>query len=127
RAGTVAAMLAERGFTADPGILEGRFGFLNVVGVEDRDAGRGLKGLGERLHILDTGVDVKVYPSCASTHHALDALFALIELEGVRAEEVERVVCSVPFRVPMVLIHERPTTALEGKFSMQYCLAAALI
>src|SRR5438067_6767459 len=60
RAGTVAAMLAQQGFTADPGILEGRFGLLDVVGVEDRDAERGLKGLGVRLQILDTGVDVKV-------------------------------------------------------------------
>ncbi len=127
RAGVVAALLAQQGFTADREILEGRFGLLEVVGQADRSVERGLKGLGERLHIETTGIDVKVYPACASAHHALDALLAILAEEPVMPQEVQRIVVGVPFRVPMVLIHERPTTALEGKFSMQYCLAAAIL
>ena len=33
----------------------------------------------------------------------------------------------VDFDPPRSLIHPRPVSSLEGKFSMQYCLAAALL
>ena len=33
----------------------------------------------------------------------------------------------VDFDPPRSLVHSRPTTGLEGKFSMEYCLSAALL
>ena len=40
---------------------------------------------------------------------------------------MEKIDVQVDFDPPRSLIHARPTTALEGKFSMQYCLAASLL
>jgi 2-methylcitrate dehydratase PrpD len=40
---------------------------------------------------------------------------------------VEGVEVEVDFDAPRPLIHYDPHTALEGKFSMQYCIAAALV
>ena len=39
---------------------------------------------------LDTGITVKLYPSCAGTHPTLDALLDLRRREGFGADEVER-------------------------------------
>jgi 2-methylcitrate dehydratase PrpD len=43
------------------------------------------------------------------------------------AEEVAEVECQTGPSLPQILIHHRPRTPLEGKFSMEYCLARALL
>ena len=46
---------------------------------------------------------------------------------GVPADAIEDVHCRVADVVRRVLVHARPRTGLEGKFSMEYCLAAAAV
>ncbi len=99
---------------------------LNVVGEEDRNP-TALDRLGSPWDILEPGVYLKPYAACGSTHRSLDALFLLRQRQSFSADEVEEVRCVVPYRVPMILIHDNPRTALEGKFSLQYCLAASLL
>jgi 2-methylcitrate dehydratase PrpD len=125
-AGVRAALLAQTGFTADDGIFEHRFGFLNVVGEDDRDP-QALEQLGQPWELTDTGVYLKPYAACGCTHRTLDALYLLRQSEPVSFDDVEQVVCRVPYRVPMVLIHDDPQTGLEGKFSMQYCVSSFLL
>jgi 2-methylcitrate dehydratase PrpD len=83
--------------------------------------------LGVRWEILDTGITVKLYPSCAGTHPTLDALLDLCRAHGVRAADVDAVEIGVDPIVPTILIHDRPSTGLEGKFSMPFCAAAAVV
>src|SRR5262249_25884270 len=73
-----------------------------------------------------SGIAVKPYPSCALTHSAIDALLDLRAEHRLSPSEVAEVQVGVSSVVPDVLAHARPTTALERKFSMQYCAAAAL-
>jgi 2-methylcitrate dehydratase PrpD len=70
---------------------------------------------------------VKRYPCCFATHRAADAVLALRAEHGVDAGRVEAVAVTVPAGAVSPLIHDRPRTGLEGKFSMQYVLAAALL
>jgi 2-methylcitrate dehydratase PrpD len=70
---------------------------------------------------------VKLYPSCAGTHPALDAILNLRARHGFTADAVASVVATVDAITPTVLIYDRPTTGLEGKFSMPFCLAAAIV
>jgi len=44
-----------------------------------------------------------------------------------KADDVIEVECRTSSHTPKVLIHNRPKTALEGKFSMQYCMAVAIM
>ncbi len=46
--------------------------------------------LGRRWEILDTGITVKLYPSCAGTHPTLDAMLDLRRRERFTADDVER-------------------------------------
>jgi len=70
---------------------------------------------------------VKLYPSCAGTHPTLDALLDLRRREGFRAEDVAAIEAGVDAIVPTILLYDRPSTGLEGKFSLPFCAAAAVV
>lgn len=126
RNGVVAALLAERGFTADESILEGPLGFAQVLAGEGH-GDRMTKGLGDPFDIVSPGLETKPYPCCRLTHRCLDALFSLLREHHPSPDEVEGVECRTSDILPQTLIHPRPQTALEAKFSMQFCLAIALL
>ena len=127
RDGVLAALLARSGMTASALALDGPQGFLRAMDSERDDLGREAADLGDRWEILDTGITVKLYPSCAGTHPSLDAILALREREGITADQVDRIDIDVDRIVPTILIYERPATGLEGKFSMPFCAAAAIV
>src|SRR3990170_6149296 len=83
--------------------------------------------LGRRWEILETGITVKLYPSCAGTHPTLDAVLDLRRRHGITHDEVDRVDVVVDEVTPTILIYDRPATGLEGKFSLPFCVAAALV
>jgi 2-methylcitrate dehydratase PrpD len=83
--------------------------------------------LGIRWEILDTGVTVKLFPSCAATHPPLDALIDLQRRERFTADQVQAIDVEVDSMTPRLLIHPNPTTGLEAKFSMPFCAAAAVV
>jgi len=70
---------------------------------------------------------VKLYPSCAGTHPTLDALLDLKRREDFRAEEIDAIDVGVDPIVPTILLYDRPSSGLEGKFSMPFCAAAAIV
>jgi 2-methylcitrate dehydratase PrpD len=76
---------------------------------------------------VDTGITVKLYPSCAGTHPALDAILDLRRGQGLTADVVARIEIDVDRITPTVLLYDRPATGLEAKFSMPFCAAAAIV
>jgi 2-methylcitrate dehydratase PrpD len=111
--------------TASETALEGKQGYVAAFGGA-HGLDQALESLGRTWHLLASGIAVKPYPSCALTHSAIDALLALRVEHRLSPSEVAAVQVGVNRVVPDVLAHSRPTTALERKFSMQYCAAAAL-
>jgi 2-methylcitrate dehydratase PrpD len=125
RNGVVAAVLARDGFTADSHILEGNLGFLDVLGTKkEHEIGR---VLGSKFYIISPGVSIKPYPSCAGTHWAIDAVLSLRKDAGINFKDIAEIECRTSKEVPRILIHSRPRTALEGKFSLEYCITIAFI
>jgi 2-methylcitrate dehydratase PrpD len=128
RNGVFAATLAREGFTASATALEGAQGYLAAFGggsaaaVEDA-----VDALGSRWQLLHSGIAVKPYPSCALTHATIDTLLELRAQHHLTAARVASIEVGVNAVVPTVLQHAAPATALERKFSMQYCSAAALV
>ena len=128
RAGVVAAKLVRDGFTASSDVLEGRFGFIRAFsGGQGFDSQQVVKNLGNKLYLVESGIEIKKYPCCGSAHLALDAAFDLLSQGPIDPKAVDRIDVMVDFDPPRSLIHSRPVSSLEGKFSMQYCLAAALL
>ena len=128
RAGVNAAKLVQAGFTASGDALEGRFGFMRAFsGGSGYDPDRAAASLGSRCFMVESGIEIKKYPCCGSAHLALDATSQLLRQEAFGASDVDRIDVLVDFDPPRSLIHSRPTGGLEGKFSLQYCLAAEII
>ena len=128
RTGITAAKLVQAGFTASLDAIEGRFGFMHAFsGGEGYDSEQVLENLGNRCYMVESGIEVKKYPCCGSAHLALDAISIIMDREKIAPGDVNKIDVKVDFDPPRSLIHSRPKTALEGKFSMQYCLAAFLL
>jgi 2-methylcitrate dehydratase PrpD len=127
-AGVISARLAEAGFTASPDALEHPQGFLSAVspkGEADRETPP--HALGSEWKIARYGLGIKKYPACYCTHRALDAMLDLLARHPLKPEEIERITVSLSETHSLVLRNHRPQTGLEGKFSMEFAMAAAVI
>ena len=126
RNGIHAGLLAKGGMTASALAFDGPQGFLHAMDGERLALADAVADLGQRWEVLETGITVKLYPSCAGTHPSLDAILELRRREQFGADDVERIEIDVDSITPTILIYERPTSGLEGKFSMPFCVAAAV-
>lgn len=119
--------LARLGFTAGADALDGPSGFVRLYCGGEALA-PALADMGHTLlEIHRSGLDVKLYPNCYATHRAVQAMLSLRREHGIGPDDVAavEVVTSAAAQAPLVFA--RPRTGLEGKFSMQYAMAAALI
>lgn len=113
QAGVRAAELAKAGATADPSALDA---WLELVG--------GTGGLDLAGPAVPGGLAIKVYPCCYAMQRPIAALRDI--RHDIRGE-VRGVRVSTPKPTVKPLIHDRPGTGLEGKFSLPYAVATALI
>jgi len=127
RSALTAVRLAKCGFTAARDILEAKTGFFSTYGVAESDPEVTVRGLGKPFVVSDPGIAIKKFPCCYATHRAMDGVLTLREKLGFDASSVEKVVCRMPPGGMSVLTYPRPVTGLEGKFSLQYCIAAAVL
>ena len=116
-AGLRAAQLAAAGATADPSALDewmrlagARPGALDVSGPAVPD-----------------GLAIKIYPCCYALQRPISALTELAGRADIDAGSVERITLRTPEATVVPLIHHRPATGLQGKFSLEYAAAAALL
>jgi 2-methylcitrate dehydratase PrpD len=128
RNGVLAASLAEKGFTADGCTVEGPLGFAKVLTAPGGyDFGRMTDGLFKSFLIVEHGISIKPYPCCADGHRCIDAILYLIEKHDIKPANVAAVECRISDMVPKIMIRQRPQTGAEGKFSLPFCMAIALI
>lgn len=124
--GVTAALLAARGFTADPSVLDGQWGFFAVMG-EGFDASKPSQGFGKTFTIVDPGVSIKPFPSGILTHQSMDAMLKLVLDNDLKPEEVEAIRFYAgknilePIRYPLAVNH------LQAKFSMPALLAMMVL
>ena len=116
QAGIRAAELAADGARADPAALDQ---WLGLVG-----------GDPSRLDLdgpaVPGGLAIKMYPCCYALQRPISALAELAG-GGVAAADVRRIAVRTLAGPVTPLIHHRPETGLQGKFSLEYGLAAALL
>ncbi|MDF2115726.1 MmgE/PrpD family protein [Roseiarcaceae bacterium H3SJ34-1] len=124
--GVTAALLAARGFTADPTVLDGQWGFFSVMG-EGFDPSKISQGFGRTLTIVDPGVSIKPFPSGILTHQSMDAMLKLVLDHDLKPEQVERIRFYAgknilePIRYPLAVNH------LQAKFSMPALLCMMVL
>ncbi len=124
--GVTAAQLAKRGFTSAKGILEAKRGLFNAMAGgfdETKIAGR----LGHPYFMQEPGISIKPYPSGSLSHPAQDLILDMVKEHGINASDIEAIDVGTNSNVPNALIYPMPTNALEGKFSIPFCMAIGVL
>jgi 2-methylcitrate dehydratase PrpD len=121
--GILSAELAKNGYTAATRILEGDKGFIRAVAPEPNVAAL-TQGLGQIYMILENSF--KPYPCCKHTHPAIYATLKIMEETGVRFADVESIDARVYSVAENLVGNKNPQTSYGCKFSLPYCVAAAL-
>src|ERR1041384_6092902 len=117
-----AALLAARGFTADPDALDGPWGFYAVHG-GGVSAEKAAQGFGKTWSIVEPGVSIKPYPCGVLTHPTIDLMLKLVIEADVQPEDIVSVQVYAgsnilnPIRYPIAANH------LQAKFSLPAALA----
>ena len=119
------------GFAADAGVRAARLasagarGDLSVVEQWLELMGASALSLDDTDVIVPGGLAIKLFPCCYAMQRPISAVREFVS--DVTASEVDRVVVTTPAGTVKPLIHHRPTTGLEGKFSMEYAIATAML
>ncbi len=124
--GVTAALLAEAGFTSATNILEARRGFYNAM-AGGYDQSKITERLGRPYFMAEPGISIKPYPSGSLSHPAQDLILDLVKEHDLHARDIESIEVGTNSNVPNALIYPMPKTALEGKFSIPFCMAIAVL
>jgi len=130
--GVVAAMLARAGMTGPETSLDGRHGLFRQFTGDEAAAGRFrslIGGLGREWHLPRAAY--KFYPCCHYLHPFIEAAGKLAE-RGVRAADVERIVCRVPQGEAAVICEpwetkQAPANGHAARWSLPIAVAARLV
>lgn len=124
RMGLESGLLAARGWTGARDVF-GPSGYFDTLLGAEQEPGLLIRDFANPLWMVTPGVGFKKYPSNYFTHRPIDAALAVRS----RAEFDTDDVASVTIRFPELHYVDRPNpaTGLDGKFSLQYATAVALI
>ena len=126
RDGITAAQLAQRGLTSGENIIEHPLGFARtVLGPGIYDLEDMSDNLGKPFRVQDA-LMIKKYPCCGGNHSMLDSLFSLMREHDFTYDDVVSAEVAQPY-LSIVMMYGEPDTGLQGKFSSQYAVAAALV
>jgi aconitate decarboxylase len=122
--GLQSALLAEQGFTANVDVFEAPQGYAPAF-YDDRFKAEEMLAFGHApLRIVEPGYAIKLFPSQFGTHFGITAALEL-HPQITAAAAIHRVILTAP--VMAYVDRPRPKTGLDGKFSLQYTAAAALL
>lgn len=124
--GVISSELAARGFTAAQDVLEAPRGFF-AVGGGSFDPVQVIDRLGGPWAFEDPGIWIKPHPSGALNHAAMTLLRTWLREGRVAADQVKAVRLRTNSNVVNTLLHNRPKTWLEAKFSLPFNAAAILV
>ena len=125
-AGIMSCQLAQKGITGAKGVLEGRFGYMNLYERGCFERAPLFKDLGSRWEVKSIGV--KQYPCARDTHAAVDAACDFYR-EGIDPKRITAVRITMPdaaFRVSSKPYDDISGHAVvEAILSGAYCTAVA--
>jgi len=127
RNGVLAAALASVGFTAADDGIGDRRGFIAVLGeANDKDPATVLAQWGEPYEVCETARNLKRYPCCGVNQSSIDLAIDIVRQEKVDARSIQKVDLALMTSRLAHVDRPRPTSAVDAKFSLQYCVATAL-
>lgn len=126
--GVLAAMLAKKGFTANANVFDGPNGFCEVYTGTGCELNPLEETIGKIWYIISPGTKFKPYPCCGSVIACADAILELKRKYNILPNEVAEIECRVsPLMIETGSSIHSPKTGQEGRFSLEYDMAIAII
>ena len=122
--GLFAALMAQRGFTSNPEVLETAQGFA-ATQASEANVERALHGFGDHYAVSDTLF--KYHAACYGTHETIEGVLRLKQANGLQPGDVAGIDLVVPQSHLAMCNIPAPVTGLEGKFSLRFTAALALV
>ncbi len=129
RAGMMAALLALRGLTGPPTILEGLYGICRIFGgVTDPQVMETiLESLGDNWYAVQ-GRIIKPFPTDGGMHTSFQAMGRMMQEHQLQADQVEEInVWITEQYVTHVGYISEPTDTISAQFSMAFSLGLLLV
>ncbi len=121
--GLESALLAAKGFTANPDPFEAHNGYARQMFGETFEA-KDLLNFGPPYRIVQPGYAIKMFPSQYGTHFAITAGL-MLRPQIPDPSRIKAVTLTTP--VMQYVNRPHPDTGLAGKFSLQYTFASGLL
>ena len=121
--GLMGAMLAAEGFTAATDIFEGPNGFFQAFKGGINEQALGTLGRTWEIEYLAQ----KYHASCYGTHSPIEASLNIVKSEELDGKDINSINVQVSPLAMSAASKTEPRTGLEGKFSINYCVANALL
>jgi 2-methylcitrate dehydratase PrpD len=128
RNGVEAALLAEKGFTADAAIIEAPRGFCDTFfgpGVCDYE--KMIANIGKPFFLESPGLGLKMHPCSAPQFLAADAALHLKREHRINFADVAKIEVSIPPERYKRHYHAEVKTGLRGKFAVNYVVALSFL
>jgi 2-methylcitrate dehydratase PrpD len=125
--GVDCAQLAQRGVTGPPNFLGGHYGYAHLYGRGRLDSAGVVHALGDEWRLQR--VVFKKYPSCGVTQGVTELALALVQEEGLRAEQVAQAEVRLPPYAHKLVGHAfriGSNPRVDAQFSAGYCVANAI-
>jgi 2-methylcitrate dehydratase PrpD len=126
--GIANAQLAKRGITGPVNFLEGIYGYFHLFAGDKYDSEMVGGELGTRFDL--SKIFLKKYPSCGTTNASIDAIFSLMEEEGVTPDNVAEInvrVTPFTFNLTGKPFSYGDNPRVSAMYSIQYCVANTLV
>lgn len=124
RMGAEAAILAHMGYTSHEAVLEAPTGYAAALFQGQLDWDVLTQGLGESYRLVDPGFDIKRFPAQVYMQNPIEAVLNLRQNNHLEPDMVEQLTI---YREGRGHSGPGPQSGLDGKFSVEYCAAAALL
>lgn len=137
RCGIFAALLAARGYTVDPDIIEGvedgvegheRFGMADTFnGLGQYDLAKMDAGLGRNWQLADNQTVVRFHPGATGQASAIDGMIDLVREHDIQPDDVARIELECTAQVMSIGSYRTADDGHKARFCLTYGMAVALI
>lgn len=124
QSGMLSAFLAEQGYTSSEQGIEAKRGWANILSTK-QDYAAIVVGLGETYEIMRNSY--KPYACGLVVHPVIDGCIKLREAHGLTPPMIGRIDVDIHPIVMELTAKRTPATGLEGKFSVYYAAAIAIV
>jgi 2-methylcitrate dehydratase PrpD len=123
----IACLLARDGWKSTDKVFESKAGFLHAYVGKDMYNLEAIRNFIDERPVTIERPMIKRYPCCHSNHSAVYSVISLLTENNISLEDIQQVdVKGMPY-ISHILFYPKPAYGFQGKFSIHYNVATAMI